>query len=267
LNNYLESSSLKRQEELYSSYNQLHKFKNSKIYKPEKTNSELNSISLFSKEGFFNAPLTSKKNFVSVSNESALDAVDDSYESFKNQTLNISLSNALTKLNNNYFIMPYNYTKVIDPFRADYEELLWGFDTSTDNFKDELTADSLNSRLSNSMKLRSTTRNAVISYNAMQKVFKSRLDEGRSHSRLSDFSNSYTPHNLVTAPKAKYETMLSKNKNSFFDINLYSQNYSNSFTLFSGIYNSLNSTLIGIPFLMSYKSDPSRHLWFDWQSR
>jgi hypothetical protein len=113
------------------------------------------------------------------------------------------------------------------------------------------------------MKLRATTRNATVSYNAMQKVFKTRLDEGRSHSRLSDFSNSYTSHNFITAPKAKYEGMLSKNKNSFFDINLYSQEYSNNFNLLSSIYNSLNSTLIDIPFLISAKSDPSRHLWFD----
>jgi hypothetical protein len=110
------------------------------------------------------------------------------------------------------------------------------------------------------MKLRATTRNANVSYNAMQKVFKSRLDEGRSHSRLSDFSNSFTSHNFITAPKAKYESMLSKNKNSFFDVNLYSQSYSSHFNILYNIYNSLNSTLIDIPFLVSAKSDPSRHL-------
>jgi molecular chaperone GrpE len=55
----------------------------------------------------------------------------------------------------------------------------------------------------------------------MQKVFKSRLDEGRSHARLADFSNSFTQHNFITAPKASYEGILSKNKNSFFDTKLY----------------------------------------------
>lgn len=116
------------------------------------------------------------------------------------------------------------------------------------------------SRVSNSMKLRSTARNAIVSYNAMQKVFKSRLDEGRSHSRLSDFSNSYTPHNFITSPKAKYESILSKNKNSFFDTNLYNQSLNKNLSLLSSIYNSLNSVLLDIPFLISEKSDPSRYL-------
>jgi hypothetical protein len=110
------------------------------------------------------------------------------------------------------------------------------------------------------MKLRSTTKNSMVSYNAMQKVFKSRFDEGRSHARISDFSNSYTQHNFITAPKAKYEGMLSKNKNSFFDVNLYVANYSKNLSVLSSVYNSLNSTHIDVPFLVSAKSDPSRYL-------
>jgi hypothetical protein len=35
----------------------------------------------------------------------------------------------------------------------------------------------------------------------------------------------------------------------------------------SSVHNSLNSILLDIPFLISEKSDPSRYLWFDWQSR
>jgi len=110
------------------------------------------------------------------------------------------------------------------------------------------------------MRLRSTARNAIVSYNAMQKVFKSRLDEGRSHARLSDFSNSFTQHNFITAPKANYEGMLSKNKNSFFDTKMYASSEAVNFNLMSSVYNSLNSTLLDIPFLISAKSDPSRYL-------
>jgi len=110
------------------------------------------------------------------------------------------------------------------------------------------------------MRLRSTARNAIVSYNAMQKVFKSRLDEGRSHARISDFSNSYASHNFITAPKGNYEGALSKNKNSFFDINVYNPSYNTNFNYMSSVYNSINSTLIDIPFLISAKSDPSRYL-------
>ena len=110
------------------------------------------------------------------------------------------------------------------------------------------------------MRLRYTARNAIISHNAMQKVFKSRLDEGRSHARLSDFSNSHSPHNFITAPKSNYEGSLSKNKNSFFKISLYTPTNNLNFNYMTNVYNSLNSTLLDIPFLISAKSDPSRYL-------
>jgi hypothetical protein len=110
------------------------------------------------------------------------------------------------------------------------------------------------------MRLRYTARNAIISHNAMQKVFKSRLDEGRSHARLSDFSNSHVSHNFITAPKSGYESSLAKNKNSFFDVNLYSASSNPNFSYMVNIYNSLNSTLLDIPFLISAKSDPARYL-------
>jgi hypothetical protein len=94
----------------------------------------------------------------------------------------------------------------------------------------------------------------------MQKVFKSRLDEGRSHARLSDFSNSHVSHNFITAPKSGYESSLGKNKNSFFDVNLYSASINPNFSYMVNVYNSLNSTLLDIPFLISAKSDPARYL-------
>jgi hypothetical protein len=129
-----------------------------------------------------------------------------------------------------------------------------------DNDLNEFSSDFSNYRISNPMRLRSTTRNAIVSYNAMQKVFKSRLDEGRSHARLSDFSNSHVSHNFITAPKSGYENALAKNKNTFFNINLYHPEYNINFNYMASIYNSLNSTILDIPFLISAKSDPSRYL-------
>jgi hypothetical protein len=265
LSNYAEASLLKKQEELYASLTQAHKFKSSKLYPANKGSKVFNSTSLFSKDGFPNAPLISKKNYLPIHNESTLDSLDESYESFKNFSLNIFRSGNPASSELSYSTSPHNYTRVIDPFRADYEDTLWGFDGASDSngTSSETASDFLDSRVSNPMKLRSTARNANISYSAMQKVFKSRLDEGRSHSRLSDFSNSYVSHNFITTPKSGYGGMLSKNGDSFFDVNLYSPDYSSNFSLLSSVYNSLNSTLIDVPFLISAKSDPSRYLWFD----
>jgi hypothetical protein len=219
-------------------------------------------LPLFSKEGFLNSPLVIKKNLISVYNEAFLESIDDSYESLKNSTLSLSKSHKFIANLSPYAISPHSYTRVLDPFRADYEDTLWGFDTKDSDLND-FTSDFSNSRISNPMRLRYTARNAIISHNAMQKVFKSRLDEGRSHARLSDFSNSYSSHNFITAPKSGYEGSLSKNKNSFFNISLYAPTNNTNFNLMGSIYNSLNSTILDIPFLMSAKSDPSRYLWFD----
>lgn len=99
-------------------------------------------------------------------------------------------------------------------------------------FNESLDLD--DSRVSNTMKLRSTARNSIVTYNAMQKVFKSRLDESRSNSRLQDFSNSYITHPFISEPKTPYESMLAKNKESYFSPQLYSMSKNDNFnTLFS----------------------------------
>jgi uncharacterized protein Smg (DUF494 family) len=115
---------LKRQEELYNSLTRNFKFKNAKIYNSVKTTEALNSIPNFSKEGFINSPLTAKKGFMSIYNETTLDNLDESYESFKNFSLNLLSNNNFVTSSNLDYIQPYSYTKVADPFRADYEDLL-----------------------------------------------------------------------------------------------------------------------------------------------
>jgi len=84
-------------------------------------------------------------------------------------------------------------------------------------------------RVSNPMKLRSSARNSIVTYNAIQKVFKSRFDEGRSNARLQDFSNSFVSHPFITESKSPYEGMLGKNKDSFFTVNNYKQYFTNNF--------------------------------------
>jgi len=79
------------------------------------------------------------------------------------------------------------------------------------------------------MKLRSSVRSSIVTYNAIQKVFKSRFDEGRSNARLQDFSNSYVSHPFITEKKSPYEDMLGKNKDSFFNVNNYKHSLINNF--------------------------------------
>lgn len=266
----------KKQEELFNSSVRHKTFRASTLAKPLlrdlTTNSNLNSLPIFTEDSLPNSLLLNLKNFYPFSSETAVDSIEDSYENLKyvNYVHYLTYKNLLNT--NSSKIQPLSYTQVIDNFRPDYEEMAWFKDNSLEeNVIDYSESTGVNSsndlRLSNPMKLRSTARNSIVTYNAIQKVFKSRFDEGRSNTRLQDFSNSFVTHPFITESKSPYEGMLGKNKDSFFTVNSYKQYFTNNFNDNYSIWNSLNIYFADLPFLLSMKSDPSRYLWFDWQSR
>jgi hypothetical protein len=106
-------------------------------------------------------------------------------------------------------------------------------------------------------------KNAMVTYNAIQKVFRSRFDEGRSNARLEDFSNSYVKHPFLTDNRIGYESILGKNKEFFLKINLYNRAPKLNFSNLTPMCYANNIYFIDLPFLMSMKSDPTRYLWFD----
>jgi hypothetical protein len=108
--------------------------------------------------------------------------------------------------------------------------------------------------------LRSSVRNSMISYNATQKVFRSRFDENRSHSKLNDYANIFVKQLFITNSKIKYELLLGKNKLNYFDLNFYKTLINLNFGVFNKINNMFNSYFFEFPFLTSFKSDASRYL-------
>lgn len=271
-----EYSVFKKQEELFNLSTRSKKFKNSMHYRPfTKTlasllidNSVANSLPIYTEEAVLPSNLVARNNFSTVPLEPSIEAMDESLDSVKSHKY-VHFNNQLnTNSISTLGLSSLSYTAVLDPFRADYEDVVWSYDNldaDSDLHDEESVTQDL--RSSNVMKLRSTARNATVTYNAMQKVFKSRLDEGRSHSRLQDFSNSYLSHPFVTASKSPYESMLAKNKESFFSVQSYNHSNNTNFSALFSVWNSLNSTYLDIPFLISAISDSSRYLWFDWQSR
>ena len=265
----------KKQEELFNASVRHKTFKSSTLAKPLLRDlsgtTNLNSLPIFTEDALPNSLLLNLKNFYPFSSETIVDSVEDSYENLKYINYLHYLSYKTLLNSNSSKIQPLSYTQIVDNFRPDYEEASWFQDASTNDdlsYRDELDLNSSNSlRLSSPMKLRSTARNAVVTYNAIQKVFKSRFDEGRSNARLQDFSNSYVTHPFITESKSPYESMLGKNKESFFAVNNYKQYFTANFNENYSIWNSLNVYFADLPFLLSMKSDPSRYLWFDWQSR
>ena len=265
----------KKQEEIFNVLNRSKKFKANTLSKPLvkdlTLSTNLNVLPTFTEDALPNTNLLSLQKFTPFSLEVTTDSLDDSYENTKNLNylhhLNYINTLNLTTLG----MQPLSYANVLNTFRPDYDESTWSLDSylsndvSNQNFID--LNDSSELRFSNPLKLRSTAKNSIVTYSAIQKVFKSRFDEGRSNARLQDISNSYNKHLFISEPKSSYESLLGKNKDSFFSINNYNQELTNNFNDIVTSWNTLNTYFIDLPFLMSTQSDPSRFLWFDWQSR
>jgi len=265
----------KKQEELFNVSDRHTKFKSSILAKPFLrdlgSTTNLHALPIFSEDSLPNSLLLGLKDFANFPNEVAVDSLEDSYESIK-YINHIHYLNYKTLLNaRSSYMQPISYTHILDNFRPDYEDNAWFTDNmDTENVDYDSTlgvTTSSDLRVSNPMKLRASTRSAIVTYNAIQKVFKSRFDEGRSNARLQDLSNSYVTHPFLTEKKTPYESLLAKNKDSFFNVNSYKQYLTDNFTDNLAVWNSMNTYFADIPFLLSMKSDPSRYLWFDWQSR
>jgi hypothetical protein len=166
---------------------------------------------------------------------------------------------------------------VFNAFRADFED--FNFFTSGDkveqgeNFNplnnEDLsflntnisTDDSLKStRISNPLTLRVTTRNSIVNYNALQKVFRARFEDGRANANLNQFSELSSTQPFLNTERVSYEKLLGKTKTNFFDINFFNNSTLNLFNNLSSSFSSLNFHFFDFPFLLSVKSDMARYM-------
>jgi hypothetical protein len=99
-----------------------------------------------------------------------------------------------------------------------------------------------------------------VGYNAIQKVYKSRFDDMRSNVNFKDFINSTANYPFLIESKAPYESILGKNKESFFNLNFYNKEITNNFSSHLKIATLNNTLFFDIPFILSMKSDASRYL-------
>jgi hypothetical protein len=225
----------------------------------------INSLPIFTDTPIADTGLILYKDLNLFSSELNIDSTEEGYElkQYLNYIYFLNYKNLLNGLFNG--VQPISYTTVFDSFRSDYEDpYLYTDDLSTniyDNYSTKPTYDAnMNIKLSNPMKLRSTVKNAIVTYSAIQKVFRSRFDEGRSNARLEDFSNSYVKHPYITDNRVKYESILGKNKESFLKTNLYNQTNKLNYSTLSLLFYSNNIYFMDLPFMVSMKSDPSRYL-------
>jgi hypothetical protein len=274
--NVLSADFSSKQELLYNNNLRLikdQKLKSGTLTKPfmkDLNNGVLNSSSLpvFSDEPITNTRHIILKDLSLFPNDLSIESNEEGYESAKyiNYLYFLNYKNLINGLFNG--VQPVSYTTVFDSFRSDYEDPYLYMDdqnsTNLDKYALEVNSDVTNNlKLSNPFKLRSTVKNAIVNYSAIQKVFRSRFDEGRSNARLEDFSNSYVKHPYITDSRVKYESLLGKNKESFLQLNFYNHSNKLNFSNLSSLFFSNNIYFMDLPFLVSMKSDPSRYLWFD----
>jgi hypothetical protein len=252
------NTNFSKQENIFNNLNRSDKLK----FNTNENQSNRYSISLFSEEIFNNTSLLNLKNFSIYNNEVNVDNIGESYDNNKNlnylhylnylNTYNVSVKS-------NY---PISYTQVLNSFRADLSENLINLDNKLFfyNLNDLNTLNNYNIRIINPLKLRSTAKNSIVTYSAIQKVFKSRFDEGRSNVRLSDVSNSSISYPFISEDKSKYESLLGKNKDSFYNITNYNTSIKPNYSNMLPLINSLNIYFTDIPFLISNQSDSSRYL-------
>jgi len=264
-------NSLRKQEVLF---NQNHKsdlidlkIKSSRFFKDLTFTTNFNTLPLFSEEGYTDLDLTPMKDFSIY--DYAVDA-EGSLDSYSNiKFLNYAYHSSYLNVLNSFILgnQPLSYTAVLNSFQSNYEENTLSYDEYTDVY--DYATDHMNStmnndlRNSNPIKLRSTAKNSVVTFNALQKVFRPRFDEGRSNVRFSDLSNTFVKYPYLSESRIPYESMLSKNKESFFGVNSYKSNLSNSYNTLNPVFNSLNVYFSSLPFLNAMQSDAIRYLWFD----
>ena len=230
------------------------------------------SLPIFSDEPISNTRNLILKDLNLFPNDLIVESSEEGYESAK--YINYLYFSNYKNLINGFFngVQPVSYASTFDSFRSDYEDpYLYTDEQSNPNlnyYSEQTTSDVNNNlKLSNPFKLRSTIKNSIVTYSAIQKVFRSRFDEGRSNARLEDFSNSYVKHPYITDSRPSYESLLGKNKESFLQLNFYNHTNKLNFSNLSSLFFSNNVYFMDLPFLVSMKSDASRYLWFDWQSK
>jgi len=225
------------------------------------------SPTIYSETAFFSPSTLNLVNFAQFNNLARLDSVEDSYESLRSSSLfSPSLLKNYTHVKN--MVLPsFSYATNLNMFRADFEESSWDTEESLHFSSENMPQHNQQVFLTNPLKLRSTVKNLMVTYSAIQKVYRSRFDEGRSNMNTHALHNSYVAYPFLTESRSVYESLMGKNKESYFASSLFHANFSSKFSEFTMSSVANSSLFLDIPFLLSLKSDPSRYLWFDWLSR
>lgn len=212
--------------------------------------------------------LTLLKNFTLFPTTELYTSFDESVTSYKTlQQLTNQILGVALPIRNNFFT-PVSFVSVLNNFSDTnylrnfiYSENALN-DFSNESIQNDTTLKNL--QFSRPISLRTKAINYMVTYNALQKVFRSRFDEGRSHTSLQLFAQMHLPQPFIKDVMNPTTNLLSKDSNSFYQ-NFFYKN--NNFKIFNTDYKShinQNYYFYDLPFLLSEGSDSQKFMWFDW---
>ena len=168
-------------------------------------------------------------------------------------------------------VAPRSYASVFNNFRSDFEDFNWSYLSAASdsvNSELELLNDGVNfgndALLSNPAVLRSSIRNSIVTFNAFQKVFRPRFDEGRANTHSLHYSDLALKQPFLSDVNVPYTSLLGKNRDSFYSTPLYNVEAKKNFNAQSDLLEALNVPMYDFPFLLGRTSDMVRFIWIDW---
>lgn len=229
--------------------------------------SDVYSLPLYTDDIFINPKLVNLSNLIHFNVNSTIDNLEDNYENVKSTQLVFFKGGKNSIFQSFNYILPLPLTQVLDSFRPDFDENNWDTDYNVNLTNSMFLNTDTILNLTNPLKIRSSAKNSIVTYNAIQKVYKARFDDLRANINFPDFTNSFSSYPFLLETKTPYENLLKKHKESFYNSNFYKKTFDNNYSNILNVFLSLNTNFMDIPFLLSLKSDASRYLWFDWQAR
>jgi hypothetical protein len=175
-----------------------------------------------------NSTVVPNADFSIISTLGFVDSMENSFEESKGFTnFYNALQNTALRMPTN-FMPVQSYIQVFNAFRSDFEEFGPCFNASDSSSQADITSvndaasyDNDQTRFTSSLRLRRTARNSIVTYNALQKVFRSRLEEGRSNYGLNQLAELESKQPFITANRPSYQKMLGKNRESFYSTTTY----------------------------------------------
>jgi hypothetical protein len=108
--------------------------------------------------------------------------------------------------------------------------------------------------------LRQTTKDLIVTSNAIIKVFKSRYDDYRALARLSDFTALEATQPLISGERVKFETFINKIESPLTSVDFVTSNFALNSIVKGSIIKLQNVPLFDFPFLVAAKSEAARHI-------